>query len=414
LLPGPLTPSIHEAATRLGAKLPFPQAEDELQALWRVDVSPSTIRRHTETAGAAYVDVQTAQVERLEQEVPPSPPGPDLQQMSVDGAMVPLLHKEWGEVRTLALGVVEKPVMKKGELEVHTGQLSYFSRLCDAETFTRLATVETHRRGTETARTVCAIADGADWEQGFVDVQRPDAVRILDFGHASEHVSDAGHVVHGEGTDAFQQWLAPELHELKHGQPETVIGDVRRLGECGIGGEAGRATIAGAVAYLEKRIAQIRYATFIARGYPIGSGIVESAHKVVVEARCKGAGMHWAREHVNPMCALRTIICSGRWDEEWPIISQQLRDTAREDRRERRRQRQTKAAQAQAPAVPALPMGQAVKDIPTLSNQGCERQTEPQPSASSQKRPAANHPWRHSPVGRARYQSSQQPAAQKT
>ena len=46
-------------------------------------------------------------------------------------------------------------------------------------------------------------------------------------------------------------------------------------------------TIAKALAYLEKRVGQLRYAAFRAQGYPIGSGIVESANKLVVEARLK-------------------------------------------------------------------------------------------------------------------------------
>jgi hypothetical protein len=44
--------------------------------------------------------------------------------------------------------------------------------------------------------------------------------------------------------------------------------------------------------YLEKRREQIRYAEFEAQGYPIGRGVVESANKLMVEARLKGAGMH--------------------------------------------------------------------------------------------------------------------------
>lgn len=110
-------------------------------------MSDSTILRQAEAAGAAYVALQTAEVGHLERELAPAPAGPALKQMSVDGAMIPLIHKEWAEVRTLALGVVEHPVMRNGEVEVHTGQISYFSRLCDAGIFTRLATVETHRQG---------------------------------------------------------------------------------------------------------------------------------------------------------------------------------------------------------------------------------------------------------------------------
>jgi len=56
----------------------------------------------------------------------------------------------------------------------------------------------------------------------------------------------------------------------------------------------------------------MQYATFQQQGFPIGSGIVESANKTVVEVRLKGAGMHWDRRHVNPLLALRTVACVDR------------------------------------------------------------------------------------------------------
>jgi hypothetical protein len=85
--------------------------------------------------------------------------------------------------------------------------LTYFSRLADAETFTRQAHVETYQRGTESARVVCAVQDGAEWLQGLVDVLRPDAVRILDFPHAVEHLTGAAQPVLGTGTPGFTEWL---------------------------------------------------------------------------------------------------------------------------------------------------------------------------------------------------------------
>jgi hypothetical protein len=53
----------------------------------------------------------------------------------------------------------------------------------------------------------------------------------------------------------------------------------------------------------------MQYPTFQTQGWPIGSGSVESVNKLVVEARLKGAGMHWSRPQVNPMLALRNIVC---------------------------------------------------------------------------------------------------------
>ncbi len=46
------------------------------------------------------------------------------------------------------------------------------------------------------------MTEGAEWEQGFIDLHWRDAVRILDFGHAAEYVADAGDAVYGEGTAA--------------------------------------------------------------------------------------------------------------------------------------------------------------------------------------------------------------------
>src|SRR5260370_13928106 len=69
----------------------------------------------------------------------------------------------------------------------------------------------------------------------------------------------------------------------------------------------------------------MQYPQFQSSGWPIGSGMVESANKNVVEARLKGTGMHWERSHVNPMLALRTAVCNDRWREMWQKALQQHR-----------------------------------------------------------------------------------------
>jgi len=231
--------------------------------------------------------------------------------------MVPLQHGAWAEVKTLALGVVSAPIQERGEWVVHTEELSYCSRLTDAETFGRLALVETPRRGTETAKTVCAVSDGAAWIQGVVDLHRPDAVRILDFPPALGYVAHAGQAVSGEGTAAFKRWFAIQRHTLHSGNPTAVLEALRQLAVVAKRRRAMAAlpTIQESLHYLEKRRGMLDYAWYHARGYPIGSGSVESANKLVVERRLKGTGMHWARAHVNAMVALRTIACSDRWSE---------------------------------------------------------------------------------------------------
>ena len=111
----------------------------------------------------------------------------------------------------------------------HTTALSYFARMADAATFSQLATWETHHRGTTTAGGVAAVLDGAVWHQGVVDLHRPDAVRILDFPHAAQHLSAAAHAVWGEGNPAAAGRLGGWLGELKRGNPADVLAAVATL-----------------------------------------------------------------------------------------------------------------------------------------------------------------------------------------
>ena len=325
LLPGSLMPSLVEDLALLGSWVPFRQAAKLVGHCRKVEVSEAMVRRCTEKSGQTWVELQREEMEALEAEMGEAVEGPALQQLSMDGAMVPLLHGEWGEVKTLAIGTIEEA---GPEGEVHAGDLSYFSRMTDHRSFGRLATAETHRRGTERAGKVCAVVDGAEWQQSFIDLHRPDAVRILDWCHGAEHLGKAGQAAFGAGTAAASEWLGIQLHRLKQGEPEEVLRSLRVL--CrdmaeGQGTDGGAVKVVqGSLEYLEKRREQIRYAEFQAKGYPIGSGAVESANKLVVEARLKGSGMHWARDHVNPMVALRTVVCSDRWGEVWPQIIRRL------------------------------------------------------------------------------------------
>jgi hypothetical protein len=390
-------PFMHECLVRLGAWMPFEAAAELLKDLLGVQLSPGQVRRTTEAAGAAYVTVQTQEAERIEQEAPEAPAGAEKMILSVDGAMIPLRRGEWAEVKTLVIGEVQPAVQEKGEWVVHTRNLSYFSRLAHAEQFGRLSLVEMQRRGVENAGRLGAVMDGAEWEQGFVDYHCPQAVRILDFPHAGQRIGQVGEVLWGEGSSQTQQWTRERLHQLKYQGPVAILEELRDLKAQ----HPDSPVLAENLGYLEKRQAQMQYPDFQAHGWPIGSGIVESGNKLVVEARLKGAGMHWERDNVNPMLGLRNILCSDRWSQEWAVIAHQLRQQARARRKQTREKRRQAKLSPPAQVHEILPIEPSVETV-------AER---PQPSAekapkSGSKKPAANHPWRHSPIGRARYTPS--------
>ncbi len=382
---GTWSPAVEQAVLRLGTWLPFERVPRELAALVGITIGRETVRRRTEAAGAALVAAETANVEQLGHRWPaPARVEAGWYQVSVDGAMVPLVHGQWAEVKTLAVGLLERQRQADGTWRVRARALSYFSRLAEADAFRRLAWVETHRRGLTLAPRVCAVVDGAEWCQHFVDWHCPDAVRILDFPHAASYVTAAARSVFGAESPALTAWLDEHLQEFKAGDPERVLAALRALPAVTVAGPDGlhcpRDT---ALSYLTKRRAQIAYADFLAAGYPIGSGAVESANKLVVEARLKGSGMHWARPNVNPMLALRSALGSDRWDEAWAVIRAEQQRQAAERRALRCTAKQTAAATPPPAAPPAPSPEQQRRQVARLALR--RRGHGP---------PAADHPWR--------------------
>lgn len=380
--PSQFSPRLVEWAVLFGTLLPFQVAARLVTLVSGVAISGETVRRLTERAGAAGVALETTALERIERELPAPPTGPAVQHLSVDGALVSLRDGSWTEVKTLAIGTVQ--AQDASASAPTTVDLSYFSRLADADTFGRLATVETQRRGTTTAGTVVGVVDGALWCQGFLDLHRHDAVRILDFPHAVGYLARAADALYPRDPVRARTWLADQRRTLLCGDPELVLA---RLGESQPPDAADQDEHIGeALRYLTSRRAQIAYAAFRALGYPIGSGTVESANKLIVEARLKGRGMHWARHNVNPLVCLRCVDGNGRWQEQWPQLWGQVRAEGRAVTTTRRQRRQQPVA-CPDPGPPAHP---APLPPPAMSLD----QQPPRPKLVVNGKPTKNHPWR--------------------
>jgi hypothetical protein len=249
-----------------------------------------------------------------------------------------------------------------------------------ASAFTTLAAGEVHRRGVETAGLVAGVVDGASWCQEFLDRHRPDAVRILDFPHAAQRLTTIAEAVWGAGVTA-STWAATQRTALREGEPAIVLAAIQSLPLAeATDGESARRVQADVLGYLAPRLEQMRYARFRAQGLPIGSGVVESANKLVVEARLKGAGRRWATQHVNPMVALRGALCSERWEEAWTAIAH----VRRADLPRNRPVATPPAASAASVASPTRrPRYPAIPDLPPAG-----------PKRIVNGRPTAAHPWR--------------------
>ncbi len=411
LLPGNLAPRQQEHLVHLGSWMPFAQAARMLERLLGVQVSEEAVRRLTEHMGCYVETAQTAEAHAPWQEEPTGKKPAVRQAFSADGAYVPMVKGQWAEVRTVAIGEVEEQRTSDGTAEIHVGHLSYFSRLTDAATFTDLAEAEMRRRQMIQAERVCAVTDGADWLQLFIDIHRSDAVRILDFPHAAEHLAKLLEALEQAGKRFPSQMLERCLHVLKHRGPRPLLRMANRLPA----DLAEREGVREHLGYLRKREPLMQYPQFQEQGWPIGSGMVESANKLVVEARLKGAGMHWEPSHVNPMLALRNGVCNERWQEIWQVAVQQHRHQQAQRRQHRAAQRaQALTSPCDTLSPPPTSSHDEPKDIPSAMppppDMPSPPDVSPQPAAvrpvtpaatlPGSCRPSAHHPWKRAPACR--------------
>jgi hypothetical protein len=387
LLPGSLTPRQQDHLVHLATWMPFARAVQMLERLLGVQISEPTVRRQAEAAGAQVEAVQTAQAYTSEPEES-GEPGAARHVMSADGTYVPLLKGEWAEVRTVAIGEVQEERATDAEAGVHVGQLSYFSRLTDAATFADLAEVELRRRRVSQAKAVCAVMDGADWLQSFLDVHCPEALRILDFPHAAEHISLLLQAIQQTGVNVPADLLGRILHQLKHRGPRALLRLLERLPPH----VAEREAVREQVSYLSKRVALMQYPAYQRAGWPIGSGMVESANKVVVQARLKGAGMHWQRHHVNPLLALRNAVCNDRWEEAWQEVV-----TQRQHQQQARRQHRAIVRWQRLLASWLRLLLQIHPPTPTPAPKPL-LPAAPAATLPGSSRPSVHHPWKRLPA----------------
>ena len=196
-----------------------------------------------------------------------------------------------------------------------------------------LLAMHLHRLGAAAAQVVVFLADGApwiwerlDWVRQRVGLQEKQTARVLDWCHAVHHISLA---LEALGlSEAERRRLYPQLRKwLRAGRTEKVIAhlSVRAwdLPE--------EAPVWTEIAYLEKHqlAGHLDYATFRRRGWPLGSGAIESAVRRVVNLRLKGNGLLWLEGNAEAVLVMRAAVLTQRWQE----TLEHVRNTLASDRR---------------------------------------------------------------------------------
>lgn len=171
----------------------------------------------------------------------------------------------------------------------------------------------------EASETVFA-ADGGDWCWRIGANYFAEAVGILDWYHASEHVYEAGK---SQSSDKSLQtaWAKTALAELKLGGGRGLLSWLEEE----LKGKRGkkRESLEGLKRYVSGRLGQLDYPDYRLKNYQIGTGMIESTAKQLVSQRLKGSGMRWSEAGALAMTAMRALTINGPrcWSKFWTNLT---------------------------------------------------------------------------------------------
>jgi len=175
---------------------------------------------------------------------------------------------------------------------------------------------ELARRNPGSRRETVYLMDGQEslWAARRTYLPGAKAVEILDLLHVTPRLWAAAHVFHREGSAAAVAFVRDRLTRVLNGQVATVVGGLRQMGtKRGVGG-AKRKRLAAACGYLAKNARRMRYHEYLAKGYPIASGVIEGACRHYVKDRLERAGMHWTPDGAQAMLDVRSEFLNGDWE----------------------------------------------------------------------------------------------------
>jgi len=307
---------LQRAITDFGVEESFVRATARLKEHYRIDVPPSAIREITEThaAAAAKFAVRDAGSE-----------APVVQCIiaEMDGSMIPMVRMEAGDAQeTKDRRKLRKTEWKEARLCVAQAQGSVTSRYGVSFGSTGeagLALFRTaHQVGFGNGTAVHGVGDGAAWIPEQFEAQfGASASYLLDLFHLCDYLAPVAATC-SPSNPAL--WLENQKQLLKANRWKQVLNEL----EAHLEPEAlpdEQAPARCAHRYISRRTGQLDYAGAIAAELPIGSGLIESAHRHILQQRLKIAGAWWKHENASAIAQLRVLRANHRWNPYWISLS---------------------------------------------------------------------------------------------
>ena len=183
--------------------------------------------------------------------------------------------------------------------------------------FGRRVQAEAYRRGLGDAQAVYIVADGAVWIWNVQADRFAQALGLLDFSHASDHLWAVAQALYPDQTERARAWVEPLLPQLRHGQEQNVVRGLEQLaGRSAKGQVAIQAVLERERDYFVRHREHLHYQAMEQRGCPVGSGAVESLCSQL-QGRFKRCGQFWTAPGLTRLLSVDICLRNGDWDALW-------------------------------------------------------------------------------------------------
>jgi len=303
-----------------------------------IQVSESSLWNWVQEAGARALEQLEETINAYSErgEVVPEALSQTLAQLrlaiSADGVMAPFRptagtptgKTQWREVKVGVFARLGTRLTRSGKTVRQLLHRRVVAHVGDIASFGPLMRWQAARQSIETAPACIWLSDGGRgfwrlFHHWFAPLK---VIGILDFYHAAGHLWKATSTLFDGRSTAAQQWFERWRHLLRHGGHRLVLSQLTHLINTEhLCSAPELEALIQVQNYLQTHHEHIRYARFDKQGYPLGSGMVESACKWLIQQRFKGVGMRWSDDGFKHLLQLRVLLINQAFDDLFPSVN---------------------------------------------------------------------------------------------
>jgi hypothetical protein len=304
--------ALQRVLTDFGADHAFGLVPKKLQEHYGIDLSASTVRAITEFHAKQIYQEQELMTDQLNVE------GCKILIGEIDGSMIPVVNvdkdeeaKDKRKNKTLQWKEARLCLVHEAGSTTPTFGATFSGTVADAGKLLYHCAVQA---GLGKGTHLHAVGDGATWIADQIDQQfGAQGSYLIDFYHICDYLAAAAKSCAPKNEKA---WLDKQKDLLKQNDYQSVLDELESFLEVDTV-ESQNAPVRACHRYIKNRPHQLDYKAALAKGLPIGSGEIESAHRYIIQQRLKLPGAWWAPDNVDSMLALRIIRANNKWDEYW-------------------------------------------------------------------------------------------------